>query len=384
MIADSRRKDESFLDQLVRQRWLTPWQAEVLAVAQVDSVETLWAVLVTFPSLGRIPGFDLPGLTNRLARGFGAEIGILAESPGAPGVALPAFAFGCEYPGQDEPAAPGWEVPLPAHGGLRSLALQSTGAESLQDAIDVRCGPWPVRDQGERGACIAFATVACREQLECRRALALPDLSEQYFYWALKARSADPWPESEGSLLRFAQRALASEGVCTERLWPYNPARVPGNVPQAGVGGPTPAARADAPLYAVASRAFCGGTSVGNATRLYGWLKDRQRAVAISLPVFSNPRKPRSNNWGSLAGWRHGRVLDPPPTATSIGGHTVCVTGFRPDRREPLGGYFVIRNSWGPRWGKRLPNPEHAGPEPGYGQVSATYVERFLWEMLQL
>lgn len=85
-----------------------------------------------------------------------------------------------------------------------------------------------------------------------------------------------------------------------------------------------------------------------------------------------------------LIGLDHGVVLNPPPTATVVGGHAVCVTGFVPNPAEPNGGHFVIRNSWGSGWGT-LGNPADArNPEPGYGSVSATYVELYAWEWLQV
>jgi hypothetical protein len=107
--------------------------------------------------------------------------------------------------------------------------------------------------------------------------------------------------------------------------------------------------------------------------------------VAVSLPVFRDAVAPRGNNWNTPVGTLYGRVLDPPPTAVVVGGHAVCVTGFQPDLGEPAGGYFIIRNSWGGTlWGSRLPAAGYHAPERGYGQVSATYVDRFLWEMCRL
>ena len=66
--------------------------------------------------------------------------------------------------------------------------------------------------------------------------------------------------------------------------------------------------------------------------------------------------------------------------------HSVCVVGFRSDPTEPLGGVFIFRNSvGGEKFGCRAPNPEESGaPAPGYGQVTATYVELSLVEMCML
>ena len=94
--------------------------------------------------------------------------------------------------------------------------------------------------------------------------------------------------------------------------------------------------------------------------------------------------KPNQHNWNSSVGLNRGVVLNPPPTATVVGGHAVCVTGFVPNAAEPNGGHFVIRNSWGTGWGA-VGKPADAGnPEPGHGSVSATYVELYAWEWLQM
>lgn len=108
------------------------------------------------------------------------------------------------------------------------------------------------------------------------------------------------------------------------------------------------------------------------------------KPVAVSLPVFASASNPNQHNWNSPVGLNRGVVLNPPPTATVVGGHAVCVTGFVPHLAEPNGGYFIIRNSWGTGWGASgtVGNPRN--PEPGYGSVSATYVNLYAWEWLRV
>ena len=63
----------------------------------------------------------------------------------------------------------------------------------------------------------------------------------------------------------------------------------------------------------------------------------------------------------------------------------MCVTGFEPDNLEPTGGYFIVRNSWGTSWASGAPAAGSSyAPEPGYGEVSATYVDAYCWEFFQL
>jgi len=51
---------------------------------------------------------------------------------------------------------------------------------------------------------------------------------------------------------------------------------------------------------------------------------------------------------------------------------------------EKMGGYFNFRNSWGVEWSKYLPTTQYHAPEPGYGEISASYVDLHTVEMLAL
>ena len=107
--------------------------------------------------------------------------------------------------------------------------------------------------------------------------------------------------------------------------------------------------------------------------------------VAISLPVAEDPLAQGVNNWTTAVGRLYGVVLDPPPVvARTTKGHAVCVTGFVPDANEATGGYFIFRNSWGAGWASGAPVAGRRSPEVGYGEVSATYVDRYLWEWCAL
>ena len=68
----------------------------------------------------------------------------------------------------------------------------------------------PIRDQGERGTCVAFSSVAMREFMTRRE----HELSEQFFYWACKQR--DGTPNESGTSLKVAARIVRNEGVCRQ------------------------------------------------------------------------------------------------------------------------------------------------------------------------
>lgn len=272
------------------------------------------------------------------------------------------------------------EVALLDSGSVPSASAPLLEAEAATpgQVIDLRsCMPWPVRNQGDRGTCVSFAMTALCELKACELDKKGTDLSEQFLYWATKTQTGDKRPGEAGTLLEYSLEALQSHGIPVEIDWPYNPNVIPGNESHGAAGAPSAAV-----LQAALPRRSAGNYSdvkVGSAARILALLK-LGKAVAISLPVAEDPLS-HINNWATAVGVRFGIVLDPPPTSVLKGGHAVAVTGFVADPIEPNGGYFIIRNSWsGNGWGHMLPNATGHGPEPGYGQVSATYVEEYLWE----
>jgi hypothetical protein len=288
--------------------------------------------------------------------------------------------------GAEAPPAARWKpsqsvpIPPPTRASTAGLPVGASLVGAKQTDLR-RCLPWPVRDQGQRGTCVAFGTAALRELLMCEQANSLRDVCEQFLYWDIKTNSPDPQKSTDGTWIEFAFESLGRAGICPEATWPYNPVLNSANISQGGPGAPPVGAASQAALWAVpASLYHTVSATSGNAQLVLDALVKNGLPVAISLPVFSDPLLPQADNWSTSAGWLFGNVLDPPPTSIVVGGHCVCVTGFQPDAAEPLGGYFVIRNSWSTQWGAQLPLAGHHGPEAGYGQVSATYVDKFLWE----
>jgi hypothetical protein len=213
----------------------------------------------------------------------------------------------------------------------------------------------------------------------------IDDQSEQFLYWDIKTNSPDPDKLIDGTWIEFAFSSLQNAGICSEHTWPYNMVFDPTNIGQGGPNLPSATARSTAlSLRCTAAVHERVSTGSGNAQLVLDALTTNHRPVAIALPVFADPSVPQGNNWETSVGVSYGLVLDPPPTSFVDGGHCVCVTGFAPDPLEPLGGYFIIRNSWNSTWGAQLPAANYFGPEPGYGQVSASYVDRYLWEYGQL
>ena len=231
----------------------------------------------------------------------------------------------------------------------------AASAAGLPGTIDHSGSMPPIRDQGERGTCVAHACVAAYEHV-LGLAGPQPDLSEQFLYWDCKMN--DQQPNDEGTWVGVAMPLVTRDGVCDEMQWPYNPNKlVPPNEGQ----GPPPQGAINA---ALARRAPTMQISKNGPVE-YKQALSRNRCVAFSIPVF--------NSWyDSLEVRRTGELTLPLPSEISIGGHAMCIVGYADDAspQYPGGGYFILRNSWGTLWGSAC------AFGPGYGTIPYAYIAR--------
>lgn len=221
------------------------------------------------------------------------------------------------------------------------------------------CGP--IRNQGERGTCVAFAGCAL---LECALNAdgQANDHSEQFLYWM--AKQHDGIPNDAGTYLEVAVPLMVQYGVCLESDWVYNPQPIPGNESQ----GPPPAG-AEAAALRYKADAFEQMNNRSPAAIRESL--DAGRAVAVSVPVY--------DNWYSNPSTRTvGTIPMPLPNSVLRGGHAMCAIGYDYDDDFTGGGYFILRNSWGEGWASMSPIA------PGYGAIPFAYIENYGWETFRL
>jgi C1A family cysteine protease len=193
----------------------------------------------------------------------------------------------------------------------------------------------PVRDQGEEGACVGFATAAgmkeYQELLDYRKPIML---SPRFVYE--EARKIDRALELEGATIRAAMKALKKIGVCQEKFWPY----IAGYKGKAKQG-----ANFDAKRFRVITYA-----RILNLNELRLSLVTKGPCV-IGVDVFRGMLETKT-----------GLVPLPKKNEDSLGGHAICIAGYD-DKKELV----KFKNSWSVKWGKA-----------GYGFLPYAYIDRYM------
>ncbi|HEX9930213.1 MAG TPA: C1 family peptidase [Pyrinomonadaceae bacterium] len=235
--------------------------------------------------------------------------------------------------------------------------ILAPAAENSKNLIDQYMPP--IRDQGDRGTCVAFSTVAVMEYAARRAGFNVNDLSEQYLYWAVK--QIDQYPK-DGTWLEFSFPVAKQQGTCLEDLWRYESDVIPGDLTHGNPPNPEKCA-ADALTHAfrraIRIRNYRQPDAIKEQLR-------QDRLVAIAIPVFKSWYK---NPASRLTGKIH---LPLQSDRFALNGHAIVLVGYVDDANEPGGGYFIVRNSWGTEnWGSESPFGA------GYGLIHYAYIERF-------
>ncbi len=271
------------------------------------------------------------------------------------GLCHPGGSLGCAVP-------PEVMAGFKQHGSLSTdyskYAFTATKA-SLPGRADLSKRLFPVRNQGGRGTCVAFASTALREFLiECEAGL-----SEQFLYWACK--ELDGMPEESGTYVRTAMAALNGMGICRTETWRYNPNEIPGNE---GQGPPPSGSEKEALNYIMPYTRSVAPNCVEHYKQILTEADGiPAMPVVVGVLVF--------NSWLiSPAANQTGKITMPLPGEMPVGGHAMLVVGYNDDATVPGGGYFIVRNSWGEGWA--VDSPETSG----HAMMPYAYIEKYCME----
>ncbi len=195
----------------------------------------------------------------------------------------------------------------------------------------------PVRDQGDEGTCVAFASVVGVKEYEDKKEYRkLIELSPRYVYSLCK--QYDGFPEEEGTYPRIAMKMLLHYGVCPESLWPYRPHQTNDHKPGADLKAKTYRIKAYARLKS---------------------LLEMKRSLMVNGPFLAGVRV--YDSWFNPGVAKSGLIPMPKKGEDLAGGHAICIVGY--DDRKKL---FKFKNSWSKKWA-----------DWGYGYLKYEYLSRY-------
>lgn len=218
----------------------------------------------------------------------------------------------------------GWIPDLPDQRDLLYRTVRAVPGV-LPQAVDLRPSCSAVEDQGNLGSCTANALVGALEFLEKKKAADPQDLSRLFIYYNERVIEGSVSTDS-GAMLRDGIKTLAKQGVCSEKIWPYNVKRF----------AATPAAR-------------CYTDALDHQITSYHrilTLDEMLACLAEGFPFVFGFSVYESFESAETA--RTGVVTTPRPGERVIGGHAVMAVGYDDTAKR-----FIVRNSWGTKWGMK-------------------------------
>lgn len=206
----------------------------------------------------------------------------------------------------------------PLNLGGSPLLLQDS-SNDMKELTDLRSFDTPIRNQGSRPWCTAFATIGAIENIAQRLYGSRLDLSEIHHFNSYGVYQTAP-----------SINAARSTGLIDEELWPYYGNKKIGF---------------DSRVRA----------RLNSSKKIQLTLGDVVQSMRDGLPVIIN----LTVN-SSFMNPKSGGIIV--PGGFPSGGHAIALTGVVVDSRVDGGGYFIIKNSWGSSWGNK-----------GYGYVPFSY-----------
>lgn len=213
-----------------------------------------------------------------------------------------------------------------------------------------------IRNQSERGTCVAFALNAAMEVMEQRYGKSTPNLSEQNSYFMAK-KLTGTWGEA-GLVSETAIECMTWDGIpfVSESRWPYNPYQEDCDdylesypdyycsETEAQGGGYNDH---EQDPHAASS----AGITIREAHKLYASVDRVRQALYRGYPVIlsfnANSDFRVATQKNGVVSW----VFKVPGCPSGICGHAVLAIGYQDDQDIEGGGYIIIKNSWGTDWG---------------------------------
>ena len=284
-----------------------------------------------------------------------AHAAVAAPELGRLSVAKPGGALGCQIEPETLATFQAERVVFPGRIGAPPTARWG----ALPKAVRLMDKMPPTRNQGARGTCVAFSSVALREYVLKHE----QELSEQFLYWSCKELDGAPGP---GTYIHTAMTALSTYGSCKSATWKYNPTQRDGDE---GQGPPPHGATEEAQQFRMLHTRTIEPSLVDHYKHvLSGGEEGEGMPVVFAVLVFQSwYMSPETHRTGKI-------TMPLPGEDPDGGGHAMCVVGYVDDASVPGGGYFIVRNSWGTEWAAESPEA------PGHAIMPYAYIERYAVE----
>lgn len=219
-----------------------------------------------------------------------------------------------------------------------SVSLRNVSTATLNRFVDLsRLFP-PCFDQGSLGSCVAQSYVAVVSYLyKVRGRRNAPHFlgSALFLYYNSRALRKSTNVDS-GAYLVDGIRAMVKWGVSSDACWRYRISKFKQRAPNR--------------CYREAKRRVCRGYANMYNKNLQVLKQNLLSGlpIVVGIAIF--------DPFESAQVATTGIVPMPKPSDRFLGGHAVVIVGFSDDfntsgRERGVTGYFLVRNSWGTRWG---------------------------------
>lgn len=216
----------------------------------------------------------------------------------------------------------GWIPDLPDQRDYKFAHV--SGTQQLPSKVDLHGTCPPVYDQGALGSCTANALAAAVDYERKHQKLPFLSPSRLFVYYNERVIEGTVAQDS-GATLRDGMKAIAAQGVCPEKMWPYQVDR-----------------------FAAKPAANCYTAAALHKTLQYGSLSQDvvslKSCLAAGFPFVFGFTVYESFESDSVA--KTGKVPMPGKTESVLGGHATLAVGYSDASQR-----FLVRNSWGPAWG---------------------------------
>jgi len=226
----------------------------------------------------------------------------------------------------------GWIPDLPDHRDYVFAAAPRILAK-LPRKIDLTKRCPAVYDQGDIGSCTANAIGGTIQFDQLKQKLRKRFMPSRLFIYYNERVMENTIDEDAGAMIRDGIKSVAKEGVCPEKMWPYDPEAFPPN--------PRLTRKPSARCYKEALK----HTAV-QYERVPRNLSQMKGCLASGFPFVIGFTVYESFESDEVA--KSGVMPMPGTREHVLGGHAVMAVGYD-DRLDR----FRMRNSWGKDWGIR-------------------------------